>query len=72
MVQVGSKEMKLLPQEDPVGKRLYRSCAIVGNSGILLLEAQGQEIDSHDFVMRFNGAPTKGLERCGSRPSPEK
>jgi len=56
---------KWLPLADPVrgGNKLYETCAVVGSSGVLLLQDKGAEIDSHDFVMRFNGAPTKGLER---------
>ena len=30
--------------------------------GILLHHERGAEIDSHDVVIRFNSAPTKGLE----------
>lgn len=69
--QVSEKEAdKWLPAADPVREerqgvsKLYESCAVVGSSGVLLLEDKGAEIDSHEFVMRFNGAPTKGLERC--------
>eukprot|EP00873_Tetraselmis_striata_P039331 jgi/Tetstr1/459595/TSEL_004958.t1 len=68
--KVSEKEAdKWLPAADPVREerqgvsKLYESCAVVGSSGVLLLEDKGAEIDSHEFVMRFNGAPTKGLER---------
>jgi hypothetical protein len=66
-VQISKGEAeKWLPLADPVrgGNKLYETCAVVGSSGVLLLQDKGAEIDSHDFVMRFNGAPTKGLERC--------
>lgn len=57
----------LVPPRDLVGKK-YASCAIVGNSGMLVYGKNGAEIDSHKMVMRFNGAPTKGLEdRVGSK-----
>ena len=39
---------------------VYDSCAIVSNSANLIGSGLGEEIDSHDFVMRFNVAPTKG------------
>ena len=40
----------------------YGSCAVVGSSGALLTERFGADIDAHDFVIRFNGAPTEAFE----------
>ncbi|XP_072033377.1 alpha-2,8-sialyltransferase 8B-like [Amphiura filiformis] len=37
----------------------HKTCAIVGNSGILLHSACGKEIDNHEFVFRANMAPIK-------------
>nr|XP_032801161.1 beta-galactoside alpha-2,6-sialyltransferase 2-like [Petromyzon marinus] len=41
----------------------WRSCAVVASAGSLLHAELGEEIDSHDAVMRFNAAPTAGFER---------
>ncbi|XP_033099047.1 CMP-N-acetylneuraminate-poly-alpha-2,8-sialyltransferase-like [Anneissia japonica] len=40
-----------------------RSCAVIGNSGILLNSSCGCEIDSHEFVLRSNIAPILGFEK---------
>ncbi|KAK1203586.1 SIA4A sialyltransferase, partial [Pygoscelis papua] len=50
---------------DPLQERgtyTCRRCAVVGNSGNLLQSQYGQDIDSHDFVLRMNRAPTTGYE----------
>ncbi|XP_069813170.1 CMP-N-acetylneuraminate-beta-galactosamide-alpha-2,3-sialyltransferase 1 [Dendropsophus ebraccatus] len=40
-----------------------RTCAVVGNSGNLKGSEYGQDIDSHDFVLRMNHAPTTRFEK---------
>ncbi|NWY97934.1 SIA4A sialyltransferase, partial [Loxia curvirostra] len=50
---------------DPLQERgsdSCRRCAVVGNSGNLRQSQYGQDIDSHDFVLRMNRAPTAGYE----------
>lgn len=44
------------------------TCAVVSSAGALLGSGLGAEIDAHDFVVRFNDAPTDGFEGdVGSR-----
>ena len=40
-----------------------KSIAIIGNSPIILEKEDGDFIDSHDYVFRFNGAKTEGFEK---------
>ncbi|KAJ8338895.1 hypothetical protein SKAU_G00356810 [Synaphobranchus kaupii] len=47
----------LLPDVSPMKNRRFKTCAVVGNSGILLNSGCGREIDDHDFVIRCNLAP---------------
>uniref|UniRef100_H2ZV87 CMP-N-acetylneuraminate-poly-alpha-2,8-sialyltransferase n=1 Tax=Latimeria chalumnae TaxID=7897 RepID=H2ZV87_LATCH len=47
----------LLPEVSPMKNRRFKTCAVVGNSGILLGSSCGKEIDSHEFVIRCNLAP---------------
>jgi len=45
----------------PVEKR-YKTCAVVGNSGNMLLARFGSVIDRHQVVFRLNKAPTEGYK----------
>ncbi|XP_057489331.1 sialyltransferase-like protein 1 isoform X3 [Actinidia eriantha] len=47
----------ILPAKPPFHPRQFKTCAVVGNSGDLLKMEFGEEIDSHDAVIRDNEAP---------------
>ncbi|KAF0889499.1 hypothetical protein E2562_024554 [Oryza meyeriana var. granulata] len=41
--------------------RRFRTCAVVGNSGVLLGSGRGPQIDAHDLVIRLNNARIAGF-----------
>ena len=41
----------------------YRSCAVVGNSGILMRNERGSLIDEHEIVVRLNNARIVGYQK---------
>ena len=51
----------MLPLDEP--NYHYKTCAVVGNSGIVLQREKGEEIDEHDAIFRLNMAPVRGYER---------
>ncbi|XP_078697646.1 beta-galactoside alpha-2,6-sialyltransferase 2-like [Branchiostoma floridae x Branchiostoma belcheri] len=53
----------ILPEESLEKLVHFNSCAVVSSSHGLRLHKYGQEIDSHDAVLRFNCAPTQGFEQ---------
>ena len=57
--------LDLLPGDDTAkgGRRRCGSCALVGNSGVLLQRDLGEQIDKHDQVFRFKLALTEGYEK---------
>ena len=50
--------LKSMPELDFLNATVFDRCAIVGSSGLSKLYKGGEEIDSHDAVIRFNSAPT--------------
>ncbi len=57
----GSHENEFL-QTQPLRIPSQKSCAVIGNSGILLNSGCGETINQYDFVFRSNLAATKGYE----------
>ncbi|XP_078683095.1 beta-galactoside alpha-2,6-sialyltransferase 1-like isoform X1 [Branchiostoma floridae x Branchiostoma belcheri] len=57
------KNKGFLPEESLEKLVHFNSCAIVSSSHALKLHTYGQEIDSHDAVLRFNCAPTDKFEK---------
>ncbi|XP_048185468.1 alpha-2,8-sialyltransferase 8B isoform X2 [Perognathus longimembris pacificus] len=58
-MNVSQNLYELLPRTSPLKNKHFRTCAIVGNSGVLLNSGCGQEIDTHSFVIRCNLAPVQ-------------
>ncbi|KAI8479794.1 hypothetical protein Bbelb_424960 [Branchiostoma belcheri] len=61
-VKIGQYYYQLLPESSPLLGKHFRSCAVVGNSGILLDSHCGPQIDSADFVFRSNLPDLEGFE----------
>ncbi|CAH1239634.1 ST6GAL1 [Branchiostoma lanceolatum] len=52
-----------LPEESLEKLAHFNSCAVVSSSHAMRLHTYGQEINSHDAVLRFNCAPTHTFEK---------
>eukprot|EP00899_Mesostigma_viride_P015800 jgi/Mesvir1/24220/Mv10931-RA.1 len=51
-----------IKSSDPSFGAKWRTCAVVGNGGVLTGRKRGPEIDAHDAVIRLNNAPIQGSE----------
>ncbi|XP_025929020.1 alpha-2,8-sialyltransferase 8B [Apteryx rowi] len=58
-MNVSQNLYELLPRTSPLKGKQFPTCAIVGNSGVLLHSGCGPEIDAHSFVIRCNLAPVQ-------------
>ncbi len=54
---------RLLPTKQLFKNERFRTCSVVGNSGILLNSSCGAKIDSSNFVIRCNFATILGYEK---------
>ncbi|XP_070534825.1 alpha-N-acetylneuraminide alpha-2,8-sialyltransferase-like [Ptychodera flava] len=54
---------KRFPRESPLNNAFHKRCSVVGSSGILLGSQCGKEIDSADFVVRFNQAIVRNYSK---------
>ena len=54
---------RLLPTKQLFKNEKFRTCSVVGNSGILLNSSCGNAIDSSNFVIRCNFATILGYEK---------
>ncbi|CAH1183746.1 unnamed protein product [Phaedon cochleariae] len=60
---VGNHPLRdFIPKRALFENKRFNSCAIIASAGSLKNSNLGSFIDSHDLVMRFNNAPTKGFE----------
>ncbi|XP_077996792.1 alpha-N-acetylneuraminide alpha-2,8-sialyltransferase-like [Glandiceps talaboti] len=57
--QMTSEIYNLLPEDDEFGKTSWKSCSLVGGSGIILNSSCGQQIDKSEAVFRMNTPPVK-------------
>ncbi|XP_070547529.1 alpha-2,8-sialyltransferase 8E-like [Ptychodera flava] len=60
-ILITSSILNRLPKESPYTWNMFKKCSIVGSSGILLGSQCGKEIDSADFIVRFNLAKTQNF-----------
>ncbi|XP_035686434.1 uncharacterized protein LOC118422785 [Branchiostoma floridae] len=63
-VKVNNTLFDTFPTAIPFADKMFPRCAVVGSSGILMDSGCGREIDSSDFVIRFNMAPVGGRFRA--------
>ncbi|KAK6293479.1 hypothetical protein J4Q44_G00358050 [Coregonus suidteri] len=64
---VDKKLHSMLPNALPWSKGLLGRCAVVGSGGILQNSSCGAEIDSADYIIRFNLGPVSNSEDVGNK-----
>ncbi|XP_068265864.1 alpha-2,8-sialyltransferase 8F-like [Nyctibius grandis] len=68
-LKVSSGLLEILPEKSPFRDPLYKTCAVVGNGGILRNSSCGSKIDEHQFVIRFNLPSVDFPEDVGRKSS---
>ncbi|KAM6060064.1 alpha-2,8-sialyltransferase 8E-like [Theristicus caerulescens] len=68
-LKVSSGLLEILPEKSPFWDPLYKTCAVVGNGGILRNSSCGSKIDKHEFVIRFNLPSVDFSEDVGRKSS---
>ncbi|KAM6388389.1 alpha-2,8-sialyltransferase 8F-like isoform 2-T2 [Pluvialis apricaria] len=68
-LKVSSGLLEILPEKSPFRDPLYKTCAVVGNGGILRNSSCGSKIDGHQFVIRFNLPSVDFPEDVGRKSS---
>ncbi|CAB1332381.1 unnamed protein product, partial [Coregonus sp. 'balchen'] len=53
ILPISTEVFKMFPDDMPYSKSQFKKCAVVGNGGIIKNSKCGKEIDSADFVFRF-------------------
>ncbi|XP_070554357.1 alpha-2,8-sialyltransferase 8F-like [Ptychodera flava] len=61
--QIKPNVHRMFPKDQYFVDKTYKSCSIVGNSGLLLNSGCGHQINSADVVIRFNLAKLRGFEK---------
>ncbi|XP_053933997.1 alpha-2,8-sialyltransferase 8E-like [Cuculus canorus] len=68
-LKVSSGLLEILPEKSPFQDLLYKTCAVVGNGGILRNSSCGSQIDGYQFVIRFNLPSADFPEDVGRKSS---
>ncbi|XP_064933290.1 alpha-2,8-sialyltransferase 8E isoform X2 [Columba livia] len=68
-LKVSSGLLEILPEKSPFQESPYKTCAVVGNGGILRNSSCGSKIDGHEFVIRFNLPSVDFPEDVGKKSS---